>query len=99
MKKKTDFNKGWFCNGKAVTLPHDAMLHTERRADACSGSSGAYFSGGSYAYEKTFEKPREEHAILEFEGVYKNARVFVNGVEAGGVHTDISRSLSALTDF
>lgn len=82
--KKTDFNRGWFCNGKAVTLPHDAMLHTERRADAGSGSSGAYFSGGRYTYEKTFEKPGEEHVILEFEGVYKNACVFVNGTEAGG---------------
>ncbi|MBR3178668.1 MAG: DUF4982 domain-containing protein [Clostridia bacterium] len=82
--KKTDFNRGWFCNGKAVTLPHDAMLHTERRADAGSGSSGAYFSGGRYTYEKTFEKPGEEHVILEFEGVYKNARVLINGVEAGG---------------
>ncbi len=82
--KKTEFSGNWTFGGAPVRLPHDAMLHTERRPDAPSGSAGAYFAGGKYVYEKTFAKPDAEHAILEFEGVYKNARVFVNGTAAGG---------------
>lgn len=82
--KKTLFNDGWVCNGKAVTLPHDAMLHGQRRPDAASGSAGAFFPDGEYVYEKTFIRPAAEHVLLHFEGVYKNAKVYINGREAGG---------------
>ena len=82
--KKICFNTGWTCNGTAVTLPHDAMIHENRRADNPSGSAQAYFPGGSYVYEKTFEKPAAEHIIFQFEGVYRNAKVTINGKEAGG---------------
>ncbi|MGN0998340.1 MAG: glycoside hydrolase family 2 TIM barrel-domain containing protein [Faecousia sp.] len=81
--KKIHFNDHWSCNGKAVTLPHDAMIHEARTTDAPSGSAQAFFPGGSYVYEKTFEKPDGEHVIFQFEGVYKNAKVFLNGQEAG----------------
>ena len=82
--KKTSFNAGWTCNGAPVTLPHDAMLHAGRSPKAPSGSAGAYFEGGRYVYEKSFPRPDAEHVLLQFEGVYKNARVFINGQEAGG---------------
>ena len=88
--KKSSFNHAW-CFRKAgettatcVTLPHDAMLYETRRAAAPSGSGGAYFEGGSYVYEKTFERPAAEHVLIQFEGVYKNAKVYLNGREAGG---------------
>ena len=42
--------------------------------------------GGNYVYEKTFQKPAEEHVIFQFEGVYKNAKVYINGKEAGGAN-------------
>ena len=82
--KRTCFHTGWTCNGAAVTLPHDAMIHEIRKADNPSGSAQAYFPGGSYVYEKTFEKPGEEHVLFQFEGVYKNAKVFINGHAVGG---------------
>ena len=82
--KKTDFCQGWTCNGKPVTLPHDATLHGVRSADAPSGSAGAYFPGGEYVYEKSFLRPDAAHVMLQFEGVYKNAKVYLNGKEAGG---------------
>ena len=82
--KKLCFNTGWTCNGAAVTLPHDAMIHERRKADNPSGSAQAYFPGGKYVYEKTFEKPDAEHVLLQFEGVYQNAKVTINGKEAGG---------------
>ena len=82
--KNLCFNSGWSCNGAPVILPHDAMIHEIRKADNPSGSAQAYFPGGTYVYEKTFEKPVAEHVVFQFEGVYKNAKVTINGKEAGG---------------
>lgn len=86
-----DFNRNWtYCReGEEVqipvTLPHDAMLHEARQADAESGSAGAYFPGGIYLYRKEFDVPAEwagSQILVRFEGVYRNATVTVNG--AGG---------------
>ena len=85
--KKTSFNTGWLCNGQPVTLPHDAMISQPRSADNPSGSAQAYFPGGAYVYEKIFTTPEgfeSKHFELQFEGVYKNAKVTVNGKAAGG---------------
>ncbi len=82
--KKLSFNQNWTCNGKAVTLPHDAMIHEIRKADNPSGSAQAFFTGGRYVYEKTFLKPIAEHVVFQFEGVYQNAKVSINGKAAGG---------------
>lgn len=81
---KTSFNDNWTYKGQTVTLPHDAMLHEARDPNAKSGSAGAFFPDGEYVYEKTFPRPEAEHVLLQFEGVYKNAVVFINGKEAGG---------------
>lgn len=88
--KKHSFSDHWMFRKaedrewKAITLPHDAMLSEARRADAPSGSGGAYFEGGCYVYEKYFDRPASEHVVFQFEGVYKNAKVFINDREAGG---------------
>ncbi|MBQ6362433.1 MAG: DUF4982 domain-containing protein [Lachnospiraceae bacterium] len=79
--KKISFNSGWSCNGQAVTLPHDAQITEKRSAEASNGGHG-YFPGGVYTYEKVFMAPAEwegKAIILEFEGVYKNAAVSLNG--------------------
>ncbi|MBQ6316034.1 MAG: DUF4982 domain-containing protein [Oscillospiraceae bacterium] len=82
--KKTSFNDNWLYKGQTVTLPHDAMLHEQRDPNAACGSAGAFFPDGEYVYEKTFLRPAAEHVLLQFEGVYKNAKVFINSKEAGG---------------
>ncbi|ABW14027.1 glycoside hydrolase family 2 sugar binding [Parafrankia sp. EAN1pec] len=65
-----------------VRLPHDAMVGLERdRADTEAGQRG-YYPSGEYQYRKTFFAPEEyrnRRVTLEFEGVYRNARVFING--------------------
>lgn len=69
-----------------VTLPHDAMLALPRRADAASGSSSGYFEGGAVTYRKEFEAPdawRERVIELEFQGVYRDAMVYLNGILIG----------------
>ena len=81
--QKQSFNRCWTCNGKAVTLPHDAQI-TEKRGADVGGSGHGYFPGGVYTYEKTFTAPAEwaeKTILLEFEGVYKNATVSLNDKE------------------
>ena len=80
--KKQSFTEGWIFEGQKITLPHDAMIHGTRSADAPSASAQGYFAGGSYSYEKHFLRPDAGQVILEFEGVYRNARVLLNGTEA-----------------
>ncbi len=79
--KRIAFNDQWTANGTPVTLPHDAQIFEKRRPDASNGGHG-YFPGGVYTYEKKFtasEEWRNKVPILEFEGVYKNAVVSLNG--------------------
>ena len=81
--KKLSFNNNWLCNGKPVTLPHDAQISEQRGKDVSNGGHG-YFPGGLYTYEKTFTAPADwegKDVLLEFEGVYKNATVSLNGKE------------------
>lgn len=71
---------------KKVTLPHDAMLETQPHADSLNGGNTGFFDGGSYTYVKTFvSKPgdRRKHIAIQFEGVYMNTFVYVNGQLAG----------------
>ncbi|MFJ7995704.1 glycoside hydrolase family 2 TIM barrel-domain containing protein [Streptomyces sp. NPDC096310] len=70
---------------KPVTLPHDAMLARDREATTDGGAT-AYFPGGAYEYRKMFfvaEEHRGKRIVLEFEGVYRDAVVFLNGDYAG----------------
>lgn len=85
--KRYAFNSDWSCNGKKVCLPHDAMILGARKADAPGGSAVGFFPGGKYTYEKKFDLPVDwagKPVKLQFEGVYKNAQVTVNGKNLGG---------------
>ena len=90
--KKTNFNLDWQFKcvdsdeaPQSINLPHDAMLYEKRDRNAPTAGACGYFPGGAYEYRKTFFMPKEEHKkthILEFEAVYKNASVYINGVLA-----------------
>ena len=75
--KKTLFNDNWLLNGETVTLPRDEMILAGRSADSKAGDAQGFFRGGSYTYEKHFAKPAE-HAFVSFDGVYRNAKVYLN---------------------
>ena len=87
--KKYDFNTGWYVKSITreespypVTLPHDAM-RTEKRINESMGEGNiGWFEGGDYEYTKAFTVPEElqgRKLVLEFESVYHNAEVYVNG--------------------
>lgn len=68
-----------------VTLPHDAMIFEKRSKDTKNGSQTGFYPGGVYTYFKDIFVPeewKEKSAILEFEGVYETAMVYVNGALA-----------------
>lgn len=69
-----------------VDLPHDAMLTSGRTADGTGGAPNGYFDGGSWTYEKLFDVPADwatKRITFEFEGVYRDAMVYLNGAFAG----------------
>lgn len=90
--ERTSFNAGWrFARRgdllRAVPVPHDAMLTAPRRSGLPGGGARGHYTGEEYVYEKTFPAPEnyaDRHLLLEFEAVYRDARVFVNGRPAGG---------------
>lgn len=90
--KATSLLTGWTCRhlgdtapGKLVTLPHDAMLAEPRTALSAGGTNTGWYEGYDYEYRRTLTVPENELAdtrILEFEGVYHNAEVWLNGQKA-----------------
>lgn len=95
---KQNFNAGWeisyplgiltmedgkgFLPGKAVHLPHDYMILTERSADVTGGFGSGYFETSDMDYVKQFEAPADwagKKVWVEFEGAYSNAVVYLNG--------------------
>ena len=90
--KATSLLTGWTCRhlgdtapGKTVTLPHDAMLAEPRTALSAGGTNTGWYEGYDYEYRRTLTVPENALAdthILEFEGVYHNAEVWLNGQKA-----------------
>lgn len=69
-----------------VTLPHDAAVKRPRNENEPNGSGNGFFREESYTYTKLFEiekKYLDKNIYIEFEGVYQNAFVYVNGAFAG----------------
>ena len=80
-----------------VRLPHDAMLGEKRTQASPGGAHIGWFEGGDYVYEKAFvfqhgaaafessdavlSAGESDRVVVEFEGVYRNAHVSLNGKE------------------
>lgn len=96
---RNSFNKNWTVGPSSgffnmapdqqpdqITLPHDAMISHPRNPHALSGGKKGYFPDGTYEYAKKFFVPeayKEKRITFEFEGVYMNAMVYINGDFAG----------------
>ncbi|MBQ9081618.1 MAG: DUF4982 domain-containing protein [Clostridia bacterium] len=79
--KHLDTEEEW----QKVTLPHDAMIGEPRSEDSAGGTNTGWFAGRDYEYVKTFTVPEdyaEKIVTFEFEGVYHNAEVYINGEKA-----------------
>lgn len=66
----------------AAALPHDALRDLPRSPDNDGGVHTGYIPGGVFTYTRTFDVPADwadKSVLLEFEGVYRDASVFING--------------------
>ncbi len=85
---KNAFDLVWSVPDSArdVTLPHDAMLEETPCANSLNQGKGAFRDGNSYTYVTWLtpsEEDRHRTLMLKFEGVYMNAKVYVNEEFAG----------------
>lgn len=92
--QKQRINSGWLfwkdgheAQAKPVTLPHDAMILERQDPALENGAATGFYPGGKYVYVKKLMGTPEltrGAAIVEFEGVYMDSHVFLNGEELGG---------------
>lgn len=91
---KHNFDLGWetteatgmtamaFAKWQPVNLPHDLSITKARSQNYPTGGGGGYAWNGLVTYRKKFPVPREwqgQSVQVEFEGVYMNAEVSING--------------------
>jgi len=75
-------DRGW----RGLDLPHDWSVEGTPRQDAPGGGRGGFLPTGTGWYRKAFRLPagaRGRQAWLEFDGVYMNADVWINGAPLG----------------
>ena len=71
---------------RSLDLPHDWSIEGENLQDNPGGGSIGYFPMGIGWYRKTFNVPgfdRNKKYSIEFDGVYMNSTVWINGHELG----------------
>jgi beta-galactosidase len=73
---------GW----RVLAVPHDWSIEGTPRQDAPGAGRVGYFPTGVGWYRRTVRMPaaaRRQQVWLEFDGVYMNSTVWVNGAEVG----------------
>lgn len=67
---------------RKIDLPHDWSIESNFMKDAPATNQGGSLPGGIGWYRKTFWLPssaKEKNVHIEFDGVYKNSEVWING--------------------
>ncbi len=69
-------------NWRKLNLPHDWSIELPFDSTSPSGVGGGALRGGIGWYRKTFTLPsteKEKHFFIDFDGVYRNSEVWING--------------------
>ena len=69
-----------------LDLPHDWSIEGKIDSANPTGGSGGFFPAGLGWYRRTFTAPmawRDKRVSVEFDGIYMNATVYLNGHELG----------------
>ena len=78
---QVDYNDSFW---RRLDVPHDWAREGDFYAGNPSGAGGGALPGGIGWYRKSFFLPAgRENVFLEFDGVYMNSTVYVNGQEVG----------------
>jgi beta-galactosidase len=73
-------------NWRILNLPHDWSIEGEFKQDNPSTPGGASLPGGIGWYRKTFDVPETDKGkliFIDFDGVYRNSEVWINGQYLG----------------
>ncbi len=71
---------------RTVQLPHDWSIETAPDKNNPSGAGGGFFANGVAWYRKAFDAPSDwkgKHVTIEFDGIYRNATIYLNGQKIG----------------
>jgi beta-galactosidase len=71
---------------RTVDLPHDWSIESAPEKGNPAGGGEGYFPAGIGWYRKTFHAPaswKSKRVSVEFDGVYRNATVYLNGRKLG----------------
>jgi len=82
MSQKDYNDRAW----RSLNLPHDWSIEGDFNAGNPAGAGGGALPGGIGWYRKHFTispKDKGQRFYIEFDGVYMNSTVFVNGKELG----------------
>lgn len=85
---------------ESVTLPHDFSI-TQEFTTSGEAESG-FLPGGTGWYRKTFVAPESfdgKRIVINFDGVYSNATVYVNGTQVGEHHYGYTSFAFDITDY
>ena len=77
---KADYNDSWW---RKLDVPHDWAIEGDFYVSNPSGAGGGALPGGVGWYRKHFTLDKIEKVFVEFDGVYMNSTVYVNGQEVG----------------
>ncbi len=97
--ERPDFDdRSW----EMVNLPHDWSVEGEFKKDATTGGAGGYLPTGIGWYRKHFNIPsimKDQNVWVEFDGVYMNSDVWINGHYLGIHHYGYTSFYYDLTPF
>ena len=77
---KAEYNDSWW---RQLDVPHDWAIEGDFYVGHPSGAGGGALPGGIGWYRKHFSLEKIEKVFLEFDGVYMNSTVYVNGEKVG----------------
>jgi beta-galactosidase len=70
----------------ALDVPHDWSISLPFNQTSLAGAGGGYLDGGQGWYRKTFTLPSSsagQKVIVQFDGVYMDSTVYLNGTQVG----------------
>jgi beta-galactosidase len=71
---------------RALGLPHDWSIELAFNSSSPGGANNGYLDGGVGWYRKTFtvdQASSSQRVLIEFDGVYMNSEVWINGTSLG----------------
>lgn len=92
-----DFNDA---DWRSVDLPHDFSI--EQNFTSSGEAESGFLPGGTGWYRKSFTLPEElagKSLVLNFDGVYNNAYIYVNGTQVGEHHYGYTSFSFDISDY